>query len=1026
MPPSSQPGVPPKRHLASKESALFKELLNLYETRQLKKGLKTAETILKKYPEHGGRREEGIETVKKGMRFDLTSHICWHVFGLIQKGEKNYEEALKSYNMALRFDKENLNILRDTAHLHAQLRNFDSLVDIRHTLLKIRPNLRQNWVGLAVAYHLNGSLKEARKVLEHYELTLKNVPDYDVEHSEVLLYHVRLLHDLGENQEALNLLDICAKDRTIIDRTAIMEFRARILSKLKHNDAEHAWQALIQQNPDCYLYYKGFFSHRGIDLGMPDGSTNGNLTETFDTDFITDANREETLKLLREFTEHHSRAAAPRRLALNVAQGDTFRELASRYIYSALEKGIPSLFADLKAMYKDIPKREIIQSIVEDLREKLTPTDSQPTSQTPNDTSTSPPESEPPTTYLWTLYFLAQHYSQISQHPHALSLLEIAIRHTPTLPELFTCKARVLKRVGDPWGAARAMDEARVLDLQDRFLNTKCAKYRLRAGLEEEAQEVFGLFTKLFHEIEDDQFDFHGYSLRRFTINAYLDLVPWEDQLRSHPVYVQSAISAAQIWVQLHDDPSLVKKYSPSAGMTEAEKKEKRKKTKKAAHQKVQDEMKKTGNTNPSNEDKGLEPPSVKDDDSHGVKLIQATDGLDRAAKFLAPLLTVASKDIDVWIAAFDVAVRREKYLQALRALTHAKDLDAEHPDLHVRLIRFRKTISSLSKPPADPVGSVLSSTLDKLLPDGVSLETYNSQYLQKHSTSAPQILAVAQSLHILVSPLKEVEDTALQVLGPDVQMDLKTAVAVSSFLNDIKSGKAEDFRIACDKRFEHSTVFKSQKEQAALRSQAFATPDTVTGEEGEVNGQLKFMMIMDIQSCPLAVEITECKQPLIGWTEALIRHTCHRSVAERSLNLVLELDATSGRPESRTSLNTVNASLKPISPPTSSKMVNIPKTRRTYCKGKQCRKHTPHKVTQYKKGKDSLAAQGKRRYDRKQSGYGGQTKPVFHKKAKTTKKVVLRLECTSCKYKMQLALKRCKHFELGGEKKTKGAALQF
>ncbi|XMA12934.1 hypothetical protein WAI453_005725 [Rhynchosporium graminicola] len=107
-------------------------------------------------------------------------------------------------------------------------------------------------------------------------------------------------------------------------------------------------------------------------------------------------------------------------------------------------------------------------------------------------------------------------------------------------------------------------------------------------------------------------------------------------------------------------------------------------------------------------------------------------------------------------------------------------------------------------------------------------------------------------------------------------------------------------------------------------------------------------------------------------------------------------------------------------------KMVNVPKTRRTYCKGKDCRKHTQHKVTQYKAGKASLFAQGKRRYDRKQSGYGGQTKPVFHKKAKTTKKVVLRLECTSCKTKAQLALKRCKHFELGGDKKTKGAALVF
>lgn len=67
-----------------------------------------------------------------------------------------------------------------------------------------------------------------------------------------------------------------------------------------------------------------------------------------------------------------------------------------------------------------------------------------------------------------------------------------------------------------------------------------------------------------------------------------------------------------------------------------------------------------------------------------------------------------------------------------------------------------------------------------------------------------------------------------------------------------------------------------------------------------------------------------------------------------------------------------------------------------------------------------SLFAQGKRRYDRKQSGYGGQTKPVFHKKAKTTKKVVLRLECTTCKTKAQLALKRCKHFELGYVQKVR------
>ena len=110
----------------------------------------------------------------------------------------------------------------------------------------------------------------------------------------------------------------------------------------------------------------------------------------------------------------------------------------------------------------------------------------------------------------------------------------------------------------------------------------------------------------------------------------------------------------------------------------------------------------------------------------------------------------------------------------------------------------------------------------------------------------------------------------------------------------------------------------------------------------------------------------------------------------------------------------------------------------------------------------ESPGSAGKRRYDRKQAGFGGQTKPVFHKKAKTTKKIALRLQCQSCKavhlhalkvraqrpwqalmwdaYHAQLRcccccglasicsrseidglLQRCKHFEIGGEKKSKG-----
>ena len=70
--------------------------------------------------------------------------------------------------------------------------------------------------------------------------------------------------------------------------------------------------------------------------------------------------------------------------------------------------------------------------------------------------------------------------------------------------------------------------------------------------------------------------------------------------------------------------------------------------------------------------------------------------------------------------------------------------------------------------------------------------------------------------------------------------------------------------------------------------------------------------------------------------------------------------------------------------------MVVIPKQRNTYCK--KCKKHAKHKVATYKKGKESTCSQGRRRYDSKQSGYGGQTKPIFRKKAKTTKKIALRI----------------------------------
>jgi N-alpha-acetyltransferase 15/16, NatA auxiliary subunit len=277
--------------------------------------------------------------------------------------------------------------------------------------------------------------------------------------------------------------------------TAISRFTARLLAKLKEShvddekntdwtkQADTTWRWLLSQNADCYEYYKGLLANEGIDLGrfcsLPLSSSNYLSPAN-----ITDENRARALKLLRDFFDFKP-ATAPRRLALDVATGQDFIELIKPYLTNALTKGIPSLFADIKSLYKDPFKRQAIEDIVEEYRSAYA--------------SSSPPagNSVDPTTYLWTLYLLAQHHSYLGRHKQALEILDISVQHTPTLPDLYMVRARALKRAGDPYGAAKVMDAARLLDGQDRFVNTKTGKYLLRAGMPDKAEKIFSLFTKV-------------------------------------------------------------------------------------------------------------------------------------------------------------------------------------------------------------------------------------------------------------------------------------------------------------------------------------------------------------------------------------------------------------------------------------------------------------------------------------------------------------------------------------------------
>lgn len=132
-----------------------------------------------------GKHEEALEIVKKGLTSDIKSHICWHVFGLVQRSDKKYDEAMKAYKMALRIEPENLQILRDLSLLQIQMRDLEgyrvisisvkkirlvfSIKDSRYQLLVLRPTNKMGWIGYASAYHLLKDYDSALDIINEFK-----------------------------------------------------------------------------------------------------------------------------------------------------------------------------------------------------------------------------------------------------------------------------------------------------------------------------------------------------------------------------------------------------------------------------------------------------------------------------------------------------------------------------------------------------------------------------------------------------------------------------------------------------------------------------------------------------------------------------------------------------------------------------------------------------------------------------------------------------------------------------------------
>jgi peptide alpha-N-acetyltransferase len=52
-----------------------------------------------------GKKDEALESIRNGIKNNMASHVVWHVYGLFQRSERKYDEAIKAYKKALQCEK---------------------------------------------------------------------------------------------------------------------------------------------------------------------------------------------------------------------------------------------------------------------------------------------------------------------------------------------------------------------------------------------------------------------------------------------------------------------------------------------------------------------------------------------------------------------------------------------------------------------------------------------------------------------------------------------------------------------------------------------------------------------------------------------------------------------------------------------------------------------------------------------------------------------------------------------------------
>ncbi|XP_063940543.1 N-terminal acetyltransferase A complex auxiliary subunit NAA15-like [Daucus carota subsp. sativus] len=459
--------------------------------------------------------------------------------------------------------------------------------------------------------------------------------------------------------------------------------------------------------------------------------------------------------LYKSLGDQHSSSSAVKRIPLNFLQGDEFRTALGIYIRPLLHQRVPSLFSDLRPLYEQPDKADIIDKVMLELESLIRE----------NNESIPIP--------LWTLCLLAQHYDRRGRYEIALSQVNEAIKQNEAVAvalgqvneaikqneavavalgqvneaikqneavaELYLVKARILKHTGDLETAASMAEKAKDMDPKNSFTkkkyikhmlqidkdvmftkdkddqqtslpNMECMWYELALGdcyyrrgdLGKSLKNYLAVLT-YYTKLSEERFDFRSYQSGGLTLHTSVETLRCQERLDPGSYFHKAATGIIRCYMKLYDSSTKLDDealMSTTVKMPLSKKKMQETTVTRVSNTKnlVDTKARKGVKSHAKelcNKDKETSR-SSKYLDPIGAKLLQVENPLLEATKYFNLLQKIHPDSFGTHVLLFELSMRKYDMLEVCKASKNLVRLEEDNPDTLRYLVRFLGRLDSM------------------------------------------------------------------------------------------------------------------------------------------------------------------------------------------------------------------------------------------------------------------------------------------------------------------------------------------